>query len=69
MFVTKKKAIPSIIDDYTLLNPSFELCTINYESIHKVSNLDYDMIILDEAHTLGAYPKPSARGLNKSKRD
>ena len=61
MFVTKKKAIPSIIDDYTLLNPSFELCTINYESIHKVSNLDYDMIILDEAHTLGAYPKPSKR--------
>jgi len=61
LFVTKKKAIPSIQDDYFTLNPAFEICIINYESLHKVSDLDYDMIILDEAHTLGAYPKPSKR--------
>jgi hypothetical protein len=61
LFVTKKKAIPSIQEDYFTLNPSFEICIINYESLHKVSGQDFDMIILDEAHTLGAYPKPSKR--------
>ena len=59
LFVTKKKAIPSIQEDYFTLNPTFEICIINYESLHKVSELDFDMIILDEAHTLGAYPKPN----------
>ena len=65
MFVTKKKAIPSIIDDYTLLNRAlnFAQSTMNLY----VSNLDYDMIILDEAHTLGAYPN-QVRELNKSRK-
>jgi len=61
LFVTKKKAISSIESDYNLLNPTFELHTINYESLHKIDDIKYDMIILDEAHTLGAFPKPSKR--------
>jgi hypothetical protein len=61
LFVTKKKAISSIESDYQILNPSFTLHTINYESIHKIDEVKYDMIILDEAHTLGAFPKPSKR--------
>jgi SNF2 family DNA or RNA helicase len=40
---------------------SFSLFTINYESIHKAPNIKWDMIILDEAHGLGAFPKPSKR--------
>ncbi len=62
LFVTKKKAINSITDDYGLLNPNFQLMVINYESLHKVStDQHFDIIILDEAHTLGAYPKMNKR--------
>lgn len=60
LFLTKKKAISSIESDYELLSPDYEMTCINYESIHKVEG-DFDMIILDEAHTLGAFPKPSKR--------
>ncbi len=36
--------------------------TINYESLHKVSyDLHWDVIIADEAHSMGAFPKPSKR--------
>jgi len=62
LFVTKKKAINSITDDYGLLSPNFQLKVINYESLHKVStDQHFDIIILDEAHTLGAYPKMNKR--------
>jgi len=60
LFLTKKKAISSIEADYDLLSPDYEMTCINYESIHKVEG-NFDMIILDEAHTLGAFPKPSKR--------
>jgi hypothetical protein len=62
LFVTKKKAISSIDRDYALLKPSYYLHTINYESLHKIpSELKWDFIVLDEAHSLGAFPKPSKR--------
>jgi len=62
LFLTKKKAISSITSDYELICPaSFSLFTINYESIHKIPKLKWDMIILDEAHGMGAFPKPSNR--------
>jgi len=62
LFLTKKKAISSISSDYELMCPnSFSLFVINYESIHKAPNIKWDMIILDEAHGLGAFPKPSKR--------
>ena len=62
LFVTKKKAISSIVDDYTALNPDFKLTVINYESLHKVENTrQYDFFVLDEAHGMGAFPKPSRR--------
>lgn len=60
LFVTKKKAISSIEDDYKLLRPKFHLTVINYESLHKVAG-KYECIVLDEAHGMGAYPKPSKR--------
>ena len=61
LFVTKKKAITSIEKDYTTLAPKYKLVVINYESLHKIPNLTWDMIICDEAHSLGAFPKPNKR--------
>ena len=61
LFITKKKAISSIQDDYDLLNPDFDITIINYESLHKIAYSPYDVIICDEAHGMGAYPKPSNR--------
>lgn len=61
LFVTKKKAISSIESDYRSLSPLYTLHCINYESLHKLPNVKWDMIIVDEAHTLGAFPKPSKR--------
>ena len=60
LFVTKKKAIKSIENDYALLNPSYKITVINYESLHKIEG-DFDIIIIDEAHSVGTYPKPSKR--------
>ena len=63
LFLTKKKAISSITGDYDLMCPaSFILFTINYESMHKLpQNIKWDIVIIDEAHSLGAIPKPNKR--------
>ncbi len=61
LFITKKKAIPSIESDYELLCPNFNLTVINYESLHKIKQTGWDVIICDEAHGMGAFPKPSGR--------
>jgi hypothetical protein len=61
LFITKKKAINSIKKDYfSMFNHQFELWVINYESAHKFE-YDFDFVILDEAHCLGQFPKPSLR--------
>ena len=61
LFITKKKAISSIQNDYELLHPKFDLEVINYESLHKVRQTGWDVVICDEAHGMGAFPKPSGR--------
>ena len=60
LFITKKKAIDSILSDFKDFNFNYVLDVINYESLHKVV-LKYDLVILDEAHSIGAFPKPSQR--------
>jgi len=60
LFVTKKKAISSIQNDYLALKPDFDIVVINYESLHKAEGV-FDLVILDEAHSMGAFPKPSKR--------
>ena len=60
LFVTKKKAISSIQDDYDNSNCLYDIDIINYESVHKAMQ-DYSLIIIDEAHALGQYPIPSDR--------
>lgn len=66
LFITKLKAMPSIKADYEALKPCFQLDVINYESAHKAKG-NYDLIIIDEAHSLGAYPKPSKRTIEIKK--
>lgn len=61
LFVTKKKAIDSIVKDYINFDCEFAMDIINYESVHKFSVHKYDMVVLDEAHSMGAFPKPSGR--------
>jgi len=61
LFITKKKAISSIENDYDLLSPDFYLQVINYESLHKIKKRGWDVVISDEAHSMGAFPKPSKR--------
>lgn len=58
LFVTKKKAISSIESDYASMTFSFDLDVINTESIHKI-NGQYDVVISDENHKYGSFPKPS----------
>ena len=62
LFITKKKAISSIEGDYELFNPPYYLKVINYDSLHLVMfDKKWDLIICDEAHGMGAFPKPSNR--------
>ena len=58
LFVTKKKAIKSIESDYNDFGFKFNLTVINAESLHKIEG-NFDLIISDEHHKYGAFPKPS----------
>lgn len=60
LFLTKKKAISSILSDYSDFNFKFELVVTNYENLHKTAG-EFDLVVLDEASGLGAFPKPSLR--------
>lgn len=59
LFVTKLKAIQSIKSDSKHYH-GIDLTVINFESVNKATG-EYDLIIIDEAHSLGAFPKPSKR--------
>lgn len=61
LFITKKKAISSIQYDYDMLEPGYDLQVINYESLHKIDTKGVDIVVCDEAHSMGAFPKPSKR--------
>jgi len=58
LFLTKKKAINSILSDFKALNFNYELTVINNESVHLIKD-KYDFIISDEHHRNGAFPKPN----------
>jgi len=67
LFITKKKAIQSILDDFSALNYNFELVVINNESLHKIDG-KFNLIISDEHHRNGTFPKPnlSAKFIKKN---
>jgi hypothetical protein len=59
LVVTKKKAIASIAKDAEAIGVSATVT--NYEQLPKLKGSTWDLIIVDEAHGVGAYPKPSKR--------
>ena len=63
LFITKKRAIPSIESDFEMMGKDFNLITINYESLHKIDAPadQFDVIICDESHCMGAFAVPSKR--------
>jgi len=60
LFLTKKKAIRSIENDYRDFGFSehFDITVMNDESMHKLEDTNYDLIIHHEHHRFGAFPKP-----------
>jgi hypothetical protein len=58
LFLTKKKAISSIQWDFDNFDFDFDLTIINDESLHLIDG-NFDLIIHDEHHRFGAYPKPN----------
>lgn len=60
LFLTKKKAIDSIKNDYKDFGyeNKFNLTVVNDESLHLVDG-DFDFIVHDEHHRFGAFPKPN----------
>jgi hypothetical protein len=60
LFVTKKKAISSILNDIVAANYGHDIEVTNYEQLHKFEPI-YDLVIFDESHSLGAFPKPTTR--------
>lgn len=62
LFLTKKKAISSITGDYDKLAPAFKLTCTNYEQVYNLSpSYEFDLVILDEAHSLGQFPTMAER--------
>jgi len=61
LFVSKKSALSSVQKDYNNFRFTYNLALINYASLHKIEKRKYDLVIYDEAHSLGAFPKPSKR--------
>ena len=64
LVITKKKAIPSIVSDIRKMNLEKVVSVTNFEMLKKVRGSSWNMIIVDEAHSVGAFPKPSQRYLN-----
>lgn len=62
LFVTKLKAISSIQKDFDDFKFDYNIKIINYDQLHNINNT-YDFIIIDESHSLGAFPKPSNRAV------
>ena len=60
LFLTKKKAIEDVKKDFENFGFTFDLEVCNDESLHKITG-DFDLVIHDEHHRFGSFPKPSER--------
>lgn len=59
LFITKKKAMSSIQEDYNDFGFTFDIVIINKESVQKYECDDYDLVISDEHHSkISSFPKP-----------
>jgi len=61
LVVTKKKAIASIEKDRDAMHLTDIVTVINFEQLHKYHGRTFALLIVDEAHGVGTYPKPSKR--------
>ena len=59
LFITKIKAFNSIKGDFYNFGYEYNLTIINKESLHTIEENDFDVVIIDEAHGLAAFPKAS----------
>lgn len=59
LFLTVKKAIGGIKKDIDLF-PDLNVEILSIDSAHKAKE-KYDLVIVDEAHGIGAFPKPNRR--------
>jgi len=60
LILTKKAAISGWQEHLDNLPVTKKYTIINYESVHKLTESNYDLCVLDEAHNyLASYPKPS----------
>lgn len=60
LVITKKEAMKGWNQTIAEYKPKLEFVVINYHSCHKVTDKDFDIVILDEAHTnISGYPKVS----------
>ena len=59
LFLTKKKAITSIEEDYIEFgyDKHFKITIVNDESMHKIEG-KFDLVVHDEHHRFGSFPKP-----------
>jgi hypothetical protein len=60
LFVTKKKAISSIDKDAISMQMEGKMVITNFEQLYKIDP-GFDLVIVDEAHSIGAFPVPSNR--------
>ena len=60
LFITKKKAISDILKQRDEYATSLQIYVTNYEQLGNVRE-QFDIVIIDEAHSLGAFPKPTTR--------
>lgn len=61
LIITKKKAIGSIQKDIMAAKYPVHFDVTNFEQVKNIKNKNYDGFIIDEAHSLGAYPKTTNR--------
>ncbi|HRH35357.1 MAG TPA: hypothetical protein PKY12_09860 [Catalimonadaceae bacterium] len=74
LFLTKKKVLStdkrvgSVEFDYNEGKYPFEIVIINVESIHSIKDNDFDLLVADESHQYGQFPKPANRTIEVKKR-
>jgi hypothetical protein len=61
LILTKKKAIASIEKDRDAYGLTDRVTVTNYEQAGKLKGQSWGLLVVDEAHGVGAYPKPSKR--------
>ena len=64
LVLTPKNAIAGWKSEISRTRTKTHITVTNYEQCHKLDPADYDFVILDESHRLGARGKPNKRFMN-----